>query len=143
MDYRLSGNMRTNAIEPNLQIGSAIEASRKTDIDDSQIRMLELEIEDLSSELEKERKKASIERIECTKHLQELEDAELELLHCQTALRGGESKLAEVQIEIRGKNDELLDAKEELVQRSRRVRELEQQIEQIPERNQEGILDTH
>lgn len=135
--------MRANVTEPRLQIGSSIEATRNTDIDDSQIGMLELEIEDLSSELEKERRKSSIERTDCTRHLQELEDAELELLRCQTAIQNSELKLEEAQVKIREKDDELLDVKKELVQYSRRVGELEYQIEKITARNQEGILDTH
>ena len=144
MDYGLAGNMRVNVAEPQLQIDSAIEATRKTDIDDSQISMLELEIEDLSLELDEEKKKSSIERAECAKHLQELEDAERELLRCQTDLQESEQELAEAQVEVRDKNEELVDAEEELMQCRQRVGELEQQIEQIAERNQEeGIFDTN
>lgn len=144
MDYGLAGNMRVNAVEEQLHIHSAIETTRRADIDDSQISLLELEIEDLSLELEEEKKKSSAERVECTKHLQELEDAERDLLCCQTALQESEQKLAEAQVEVRDKNEELVDAEEELMRCRQLVGELEQQIEQMAERNQqEGILDTN
>jgi uncharacterized protein (DUF3084 family) len=142
MDYGLAGNMRMNATEPQLQIDSAREATRETDVDDSQISMLEFEIEGLGLELDKEKKKSSIERAECAKHLQRLEAAERELLRRQTALQESEQKLTEAQVEIRDRNEELVGAEEELMQCRQRVRELEQ-IEHIAERNREGILDAN
>ncbi|ERF69676.1 hypothetical protein EPUS_03668 [Endocarpon pusillum Z07020] len=137
MDYGLDGNMRINVAESQLQIDSVTVATENTDFDDSQIGMLELEIENLSLELEEEKRKSSGQQAECAKHLQELEDADRELFHCQTALQESEGKLANAQVEIRDKNEELTDAEEELMQCRQRVGELEQQIEHITERNQE------
>lgn len=142
MDYGLAGNIRLNAAEEQLHIDPAIETPPRTDIDDSQISLLELEIEGLSLDLEKEKKKSSVERDECKKHLQDLEDAEGELLRCQTTLQENEQRLAEALVEVRDKSEELADAEEELVWCRQRIGELEQQ--QTVERNQqEGILDTN
>lgn len=146
MDYGIDGNMRVNIADEQLYIDSAMENSRRTDMDDSQINsLLELEIQAVTLELEEEKKRSSAERVECTKHLADLEDAERELFRCQTDLQRSEQNLAkaQAQIEASDKNEELSDAEKNLMRCRQRIEELEQQIEQMGEQSrQEGILDT-
>lgn len=137
MDWGLASNMRADVAEPQLQIDSATEGTQGTDIDDSHISLLECEIEALSLNLEEEKKNTSRVRAECAKHLEELEDAERELLRCQTALKESGGKLAHAQVEMRDKNEDVIDAEEELMQCRVRVGELKQHIEDMAGQNQE------
>lgn len=135
--------MRINTADQRMPIDYATETTRRADIDDSQLSLLELEIADLGLELEEEKKKSIAERVDCAKHLQELEDAEQELLRCQIALQENGQKLAEAHAEVRDKNEVLTAAEEELSRRWQRVGELEQQMKHMVEQNQQkGIFDT-
>lgn len=135
--------MRVQTANEQVYIKASMETIGRTRIDDPQISLLEAEIGGLNLELEREKKKSRVERVEGSKHLQELQDTQRNLLRCQKSLQESKKSLAAAQAEVRDKNLAFVNAEEELVRCRQQVRDLEQQIQQSAGHNQhEGNLET-